>query len=375
MFSNSFSRTDRSILGQWWWTVDRWLFSALILLLCVGIFLSFAASPVVAQRLELDSFFFVRRHLALAIPVVTLMVLTSLIQPRFIRFLCWILFALCIIFLMLTPFIGIEIKGARRWVNIFGFSLQASEFIKPTFAVITAWLLSQKNFSGTLSGKMLSIILYFAVVFLILLQPDFGMVFVISSVWFLQFFVAGIPLFWVYLLGGTGVAGVIGAYFVFPHIASRIDRFLNPETGDQYQITKSLEAFKNGGWLGRGPGEGIVKRGLPDAHADFVFSVAGEEFGLILCLFILGLFIFIAGRGLYLARKEHNFFLTLAISGLIFQFTLQAIINISSSLHLIPTKGMTLPFLSYGGSSLIAIGLGMGMVLSFTRRRLDDKGI
>ena len=222
---------------------------------------------------------------------------------------------------------------------------------------------------------MLSIILYFAVVFLILLQPDFGMVFVISSVWFLQFFVAGIPLFWVYLLGGSGVVGIIGAYFVFPHIASRIDRFLNPETGDQYQITKSLEAFKNGGWLGRGPGEGIVKRGLPDAHADFVFSVAGEEFGLILCLFILGLFIFIAGRGLYLARKEHNFFLTLAISGLIFQFTLQAIINISSSLHLIPTKGMTLPFLSYGGSSLIAIGLGMGMVLSFTRRRLDDKGI
>lgn len=375
MFSGSFSRTDRSVLGQWWWTVDRWLFSALILLLCVGIFLSFAASPVVAQRLELDSFFFVRRHLALAIPVVALMVLTSLIQPRFIRFLCWVLFALCIIFLMLTPFIGIEIKGARRWVNVFGFSLQASEFIKPTFAVITAWLLSQKNLSGTLSGKMLSTILYFAVVFLILLQPDFGMVFVISSVWFLQFFVAGIPLFWVYLLGGTGVLGVIGAYFVFPHIASRIDRFLNPETGDQYQITKSLEAFKNGGWLGRGPGEGIVKRGLPDAHADFVFSVAGEEFGLILCLFILGLFIFIAGRGLYLARKEHNFFLTLAISGLIFQFTLQAIINIASSLHLIPTKGMTLPFLSYGGSSLIAIGLGMGMVLSFTRRRLDDKGV
>lgn len=375
MLGQSFARTDRSILGQWWWTIDRWLFFALILLMITGIFLSFAASPSVAQRIGVDSFFFVRRHIIFLIPAIVLMVSVSLLTPRKIRLLSWGLFIFFIFCLILTPFIGLETKGARRWINFMGFSLQASEFIKPTFAIIAAWLLSQPPTNQPLSARNIAVLLYLAVVGLILLQPDFGMVFVITSVWFFQFFLAGLPLFWVYLLGGLSVTGVTAAYFIFPHVASRIDRFMNPQTGDQYQITRSLQAFREGGIFGRGPGEGIIKRNLPDCHADFVFSVAAEEFGFFFCLFILALFLFITGRCLWHARKEKNFFLTLAISGITFQFALQAMINMGSSLHLIPTKGMTLPFLSYGGSSLLAIALGMGIILGFTKRRLDDKGL
>src|SRR3989344_54410 len=375
MIGQSFARTDRSILGQWWWTIDRWLFFALLLLMITGIFLSFAASPSVAQRIGVDSFFFVRRHIVFLVPAIVLMVSVSLLSPRQIRWLCWGLFIFFLFCLVMTPLIGLEAKGARRWINMMGFSLQASEFIKPTFAIIAAWLFSQLKTSHPLSSRNISILLYLTVAGLILLQPDFGMVFVITLVWFFQFYLAGLPLFWVYLLGGVGATGVTAAYFVFPHVASRIDRFLNPQSGDQYQITRSLAAFREGGIFGRGPGEGIIKLKLPDSHADFVFSVAGEEFGFFFCLFILGLFFFITGRCLWHARREKNFFLTLGISGITIQFALQAMINMGSSLHLIPTKGMTLPFLSYGGSSLLAIALGMGIVLGFTRRRLDDKGL
>ena len=375
MIGQSFSRTDKSVLGQWWWTIDRWLLFSIVLLMITGVFLSFAASPPVAERIGLDSFFFVRRHVFLLVPAFALMVSVSLLSPRFIRFLCWLLFALFLIFLILTPFMGLQAKGARRWLNLLGFSLQASEFIKPLFAVIAAWLFSQKKSYTAPSPLHFSIGLYLCVIGLLLLQPDFGMAFVISSVWFFQFYLAGLPLFWVYLFSGIGITGVTGAYFIFPHVASRIDRFLNPQVGDQYQITQSLEAFRQGGLFGRGPGEGLVKNHLPDSHADFVFSVAGEEFGLFFCLFILSLFLFITGRSLWRARKERDYFLTLAISGLTVQFALQALINMSSSLHLIPTKGMTLPFLSYGGSSLLATALGMGMALGFTRRRLDDKNL
>lgn len=375
MIGGSFSRTDRSQLSTWWWTIDRWLFFALSLLMLTGFFLSFSASPSVAHKLNLDSFFFVKRHIIFLIPAFGLLVGTSLISPQFIRFGCWLLFLGIIVALIMTPFLGLETKGAKRWLNIFGFSLQASEFIKPVFAVIAAWLFAQKQADTHPTPVDLSIGLYLFVVGLIILQPDFGMVFVISGVWFLQFFLAGLSLFWVYLMAGLGIIGVGVAYFALPHVASRIDRFLNPQSGDQYQITQSLESFRQGGLFGKGPGEGTIKRLLPDSHADFVFSVAGEEFGFLFCVFVLLLFSFIVVRIFWLARKENNFFLRLAISGITVQFALQALVNMGSSLHLIPTKGMTLPFLSYGGSSLLATALGMGMVLSFTRRRLDDKNL
>jgi len=191
-------------------------------------------------------------------------------------------------------------------------------------------------------------------------------------VWFTQFFLAGLPLIWVGVAGIGGVLGLTSAYLLLPHVASRIDRFVNPASGDSYQVDRSMDAFMNGGWWGRGPGEGTVKLTLPDAHADFVFAVAGEELGLVICLVIVALFAFVVLRGFTRLLQEANLYIVLAATGLLVQFGLQAIINMASALHLMPTKGMTLPFISYGGSSLLALGIGMGMALALTRRRFGD---
>src|SRR5437667_272701 len=191
-----------------------------------------------------------------------------------------------------------------------------------------------------------------------------------ASVWFAQFFMAGMRLYWVAAGALAGLGGLVGAYMYLPHVRVRVDHFLDPSTGDSYQVNRSIEAFANGGLWGRGPGEGTVKDVLPDAHADFVFAVAGEEFGLVVCVLIVGVFAFIVLRGFSRLLQEGNLFVLLSATGLLIQFGLQAVINMASSLHLIPTKGMTLPFLSYGGSSMLALALGMGMMLALTRRRL-----
>jgi len=204
-------------------------------------------------------------------------------------------------------------------------------------------------------------------------QPDIGMLLVVCAVFFAQFFVAGMNLFLVGAVGGLGIAGAIGAYLIFPHVQSRVHRFLDPTSGDSFQVSVALEAFANGGLLGRGPGEGRVKNVLPDAHADFVFAVAGEEFGMVLCLVILAVFAFIVVRGLMRLLGETDLFIMLAGTGLLTQFGLQAFVNMASTLHLIPTKGMTLPFVSYGGSSVLAIAMGMGMLLALTRRRTGSR--
>ena len=217
---------------------------------------------------------------------------------------------------------------------------------------------------------MISIALFVALVAMLFRQPDLGMAVVVAVVWFAQFFMAGLRLYWAAAGTLVGLAGFVGAYVWLPHVASRINRFLDPAAGDSYQVNRSIEAFANGGLWGRGPGEGTVKDVLPDAHADFVFAVAGEEFGLVVCVIIVGVFAFIVLRGFSRLLQEGNLFVLLSATGLLIQFGLQAVINMASSLHLIPTKGMTLPFLSYGGSSMLALALGMGMMLALTRRRL-----
>jgi cell division protein FtsW len=279
-------------------------------------------------------------------------------------------FAISLVLLALTFVIGVEIKGARRWINFPGLSLQPSEFVKPTFAVVAAWLFAEQKLRPRFPGNLICLALFFLVVAMLIKQPDIGMAAVVAAVWFAQFFMAGMRLYWV--AGGAlaGLGGVVGAYLYLPHVRVRVDHFLDPSTGDSYQVNRSIEAFVSGGLWGRGPGEGQVKDVLPDAHADFVFAVAGEEFGLIVCLVLVGLFAFIVLRGFSRLLQEGSLFVLLAATGLLIQFGLQAAINMASSLHLIPTKGMTLPFLSYGGSSLLALGLGMGMMLALTRRRL-----
>jgi cell division protein FtsW len=216
---------------------------------------------------------------------------------------------------------------------------------------------------------LLAQILFGIVLGLLLMQPDLGMSFVLSAIWGVQIFLAGLPILWVIVLGGLGIAALFGAYLFFPHVASRIDRFLDPASGDNYQVQKSLDAFANGGMFGTGPGHGQVKLNLPDAHADFIFAVAGEEFGLLAALLLVMIFCFIITRSLYRIVQSDDLFIVLAVGGLLTQFALQSLIHMGSSLQLLPAKGMTLPFISYGGSSLLALGFGMGALLSLTRKR------
>ena len=373
MSPTTFSRRNNSVLGSWWWTVDRWTLGAILVMIGLGVLLSFAASPPVAERLNLGTFFFVKRHIIMVIPAILAMIGISLLTPKQIRRLAVFVYLLGIILLILTLLGGAEIKGARRWLMVGGVSLQASEFIKPAFTVLVAWMLAEKYRDPQFPGVLMSILLLGLVISLLLLQPDLGMTLIILTTWISQLFIAGIPLLWMGLLGAAGVVGLGGAYFFLPHVTRRIDQFLDPNSGDPrhdlYQVHKSLEAFQNGGFFGKGPGEGIIKKNVPDAHADFVFAVAGEEFGLILCLILVCLFAFIAVRSLSRVMQDSSLFIIMATAGISIQFGLQAFVNMASALHLIPTKGMTMPFISYGGSSLLALGISMGILLALTRRR------
>lgn len=373
-----FARTDTSILGQWWWTVDRWTLGAILFLIGIGSLLVFASSPAVAETIGLDTYYFVKRHLIYLVPSFVILVGVSLASVSQIARLSFGIFGIGCIALMLVPLMGSEVKGAQRWLSLGGISLQPSEFVKPAFVVVSAWLFAEHQKNETFPGNQICMGLYALFVGLLFLQPDFGMVVLVSAVWFGQFFLAGLPLRWI--LGGltTGAFGLIGAYFFLPHVTSRINRFLSPEGADKfaegYQVSQSLEALVRGGILGQGPGEGLIKKNLPDAHSDFIFAVAAEEFGLLLCLLIMALFVSILFRGFTRVMKEPDLFIVLAVSGLLAQFGVQAMINISSTINLIPTKGMTLPLVSYGGSSILATCFSLGMVLSFTRRRVSGRG-
>ncbi|MBS29458.1 MAG: cell division protein FtsW [Alphaproteobacteria bacterium] len=365
-----FTRADTSILGQWWWTVDRWSLAAIAALMAFGALLAAASSPSVAARIGLDEFYFIKRHFMLLPVAIAMIIAVSAMTPIQVRRLAVIAFVGCLFLLLITLLFGVEIKGARRWLSIAGFSLQATEFVKPMFAVVAAWLFSEAAHDPRFPGRLICTGLFAVVVALVIAQPDLGQAVVLTSVWMAQFFLAGLPMWLVAGFVVLGVSVLIGSYFTLSHVASRIDRFIDPKSGDTYQIERSIEAFSSGGLFGRGPGEGQVKQVLPDAHADFVFAVAGEELGMFVALMIVALFAFIVLRGLTRAMSEQNLFVLLAVAGLLVQFGIQALINMGSSLQLIPTKGMTLPFISYGGSSLLGIAIGLGMTLALTRRRL-----
>ena len=370
-----FARIDQSPVARWWWTVDRWSLGALALLLAFGTLMSLAASPAVAERLGYTPLHFAERHMVVVPLALAIMLGVSLLGPRQVRRVALIGFAVALVGVVLTFVIGAEIKGARRWINLPGLSLQPSEFLKPCFTIVAAWLFAEQKQQPRFLGNAISIALFLAIVLMLLKQPDLGMAVVVAVVWFAQFFMAGLRLYWVAVGTLVGLGGGVGAYLWLPHVTSRINRFLDPAAGDSYQVNRSLEAFANGGLWGRGPGEGTVKDVLPDAHADFVFAVAGEEFGLVVCMVIVAVFAFIVLRGFSRLLQEGNLFVLLSATGLLIQFGLQAVINMASSLHLIPTKGMTLPFLSYGGSSMLALALGMGMMLALTRRRLGGSEV
>jgi len=368
--SPSFARTDTSTLGQWWWTVDRWTVFALVGLLGVGAVLTLAASPPAAARIGIDHFYFVR-HQMLYLPVAAAVMLgVSLLSPRGVRRLAAALFALALIATAITLLAAPDYQGATRWLSVAGFSVQPSEFLKPAFAVVTAWLLTAWRMQEGVPGNVLATVLAAIIAAMLAVQPDMGMLALMMATWGVQFFLAGLSLVWVLGLAGIAVVGAWLAYASLPHVAARVDAFLEPgSAGDGYQIGVALKAFQSGGLFGRGPGEGVVKADLPDAHADFIFAVAGEEFGLIVCAGIVLAYGLIVLRGFARMYDEPNLFVLLATTGLLTGFGLQALMNMASTLHLIPTKGTTLPLVSYGGSSLMAMAIAMGMVLALTRKR------
>ncbi|MDR3469930.1 MAG: putative lipid II flippase FtsW [Xanthobacteraceae bacterium] len=363
------SREQRTPFSQWWWTVDRLQLAALVTLMLAGIILSLAASPPVAARIGLDPFHFFNRHVLFLLPSFTVMVAVSFLSPRQIRRSALIVFALSVALIVATLVIGPEVKGARRWITILGVNIQASEAAKPAFVVLVSWLFSESARRPEMPATSMALVLLLSLVALLVAEPDFGQTMLILIVWGSLFFIAGMRIIWVFGLAGAASAGLFAAYLLVPHVAGRIKRFMDPASGDTFQVDMATESFSHGGWFGQGPGEGTVKRILPDSHTDFVYAVAAEEFGIILCLVLLALFAFIVLRTLSRAYASDDLFTRFAASGLAILFGVQAAINMAVNLHLMPAKGMTLPFISYGGSSMVSLAYGVGMMLALTRLR------
>ncbi len=366
------SRVDKSPVANWWWTVDRWFLAAFLSLMGLGIVLSFAASPAVAERIGLDSFHFATRQIIFTIPALVVMLVVSFLDARQIRRVSILMLIAMLLLMLAVLYVGVEVKGARRWLSLAGLSIQPSEFLKPAFVVICAWLFAEHARQPDIPGNLFAMILLGLVLALLIAQPDLGQTMLVAGTWGVMFFMAGMSWFWILALGGAAIGGAFAAYTIFPHVAGRIDRFLTGE-GDTFQVDMGRVAVVNGGWWGVGPGEGAVKRVIPDSHADFVFAVAGEEFGLVVCFLIMALFAFIVLRGLMSTLKERDDFTRYAVAGLVVVFGFQAVINMAVNLQLMPAKGMTLPFISYGGSSQIAIAISMGMVLALTRKRPETR--
>ena len=364
-----FSRTDTSPLGRWWWTVDRPTLVAVAVLVVCGIVLVAAAGPPVAQRIGLPPGYFVRHQVMMLVPALCIMLGVSLLRPRDIWRLASIVLALTLPAMLAVLFAGVEIKGAQRWLHVPGLGqVQPSEFMKPAFAVTAAWFMAKRKEKPEFRGDWIAGGLYGVIALLLLLQPDLGMTVVTTAIFGAELFMAGLSLALTGGLVAAAAAGMAGAYFIFPHVHSRVDRWLHDSAGDNYQVSKALDAFREGGFIGTGAGQGVVKLSLPDAHADFIFAVAGDEMGFVFAAFLIIVFAFIVLRGLNRIMDSDDMFIVLAAGGLLVMFGLQAFIHMGSSLHLLPAKGMTLPFVSYGGSSLLSISLAMGMILGLTRR-------
>ncbi len=369
--NQALSRGDGSAFGRWFWTIDKTLLLLILALIAAGITAVSAASPVAARRLSgsnlrYDDLYFLYRQLmwvALGLPV---MVATSMLNVRQLKRVAVAGTLLCMLALIAVPFIGGGSNGAARWIQLPGFQFQPSEFFKPCFIITTAWLLSLKLEDRSLPTMQISAAILAMAVICLIAQPDVGQSALISMVWLAQATLAGLSLTIIILLAVVGAIGLVAAYFTLDHFASRIDKFLTG-SGDTFQIDKALDCFRAGGLLGTGPGEGRMKFRLPEAQTDYIFSVIGEEFGLIACFMLAGLFIALVVRALLVAMEEDDPFIFLATSGLAVQFGLQAMINMLVNLNLLPSKGMTLPFISHGGSSFLAISMGAGMLLALTR--------
>ncbi len=369
------SRGKNNIFTNWWWTVDKILLGCIVTLIAIGIILSFSASPAVAEREGFGSYHFIKRHLLFAPTALGIVIFLSMQKLKTIRRFALIGYLVAMILVGMTFFLGEANRGASRWIPFFGFTLQPSEFVKPFFIIMAAWLFNGQKQQPDFPGNFLSIALFIITAGTIVVQPDWGMTGVISLVWGAQLVLSGVPFFWIFVLVIVAIIGGTIGYFTFPHFQMRILQFFATGKDIPYQIKRANEAFESSNFFGRGPGEGIARSHIPDAHTDFIYAVIAEEYGFFICLAVVLLYATIVIRALILSCRENNFFIVLSASGLALSFGVQAIINMASTLQLMPTKGMTLPFISYGGSSILASAIGMGMLLAITRKNshAEDK--
>jgi len=364
------SRLDDSPLARWWWSVDHALLAILAALITIGVILAFAAGPGAAARLDIeDSFHFPLRQMLFLAPATMVVLGVSMLTPLQARRLGSILFAAAFVLLFAAILFAPEINGARRWIPLGAFSFQPSELLKPGFVIVSAWMLAEGARNPRFPGAAIATALYVFCAGMLVIQPDYGQAALLTAVWMAMFFVSGGAIVWIAALAGFAVVGLAAGYFFSPHLAKRIDGFLNPAAGDNYQVDKALEAIANGGIGPRAPDAAAVKFSLPDAHTDFIFAVAAEELGLFVCLAILGLFAAFVVRSFMRAGHLRSIFAQCAVCGLAALIGLQSFINIGVNLRALPAKGMTLPFISYGGSSLIAAALTVGLILALTRRQ------
>ncbi|UUV05103.1 MULTISPECIES: putative lipid II flippase FtsW [Ruegeria] len=358
------------ILPKWWRTIDRWTMSCVLILFAIGLLLGLASSPPLAGRNGFDPFHYVERQAIFGGLALIAMLLTSMMSPTLVRRLAVLGFLGAFVALVFLPVFGTDFgKGAVRWYSLGFASLQPSEFLKPGFVVVAAWLLAASQEINGPPGRIWSFALCMAIVGMLVMQPDFGQACLILFGWGVMYFVAGAPMLLLVGMAGFVVLGGMFAYSNSEHFARRIDGFLNQEVDPTTQLGYATNAIREGGLFGVGVGEGQVKWSLPDAHTDFIIAVAAEEYGLILVLIIIALYSLIVVRSLLRLMRERDMFIRLAGTGLACMFGVQAMINMGVAVRLLPAKGMTLPFVSYGGSSLIAGGIAVGMLLAFTRNR------
>ncbi|MEM8799279.1 MAG: putative peptidoglycan glycosyltransferase FtsW [Pseudomonadota bacterium] len=375
-----FSRADNSIMARWWWTVDRWMLGTLLVLCVVGVLIVFAASPAVAEKIGAPTFHFFRKQVVFAFLGMATMFAFSFATPRTVWRFAIIAYPCVLVAIACCLVFAPVYNGSQRWLQFPGFTIQPSEFVKPCFAVVTAWLLASQQGGTVLHAgpkepqNRTGIALMTATALLIITcamlvkQPDFGQTALILGVWVLQLFLAGYPLYWFAVLSVLASAGAVAAFIHFDHVRGRILQFWDRENHESGQMDVATEGFRNGGLFGRGPNEGVAKLKLPEAQGDYIFAVLGEEFGAAACIILASVFAIILIRGFLRLLKETDLFVFLATAGLLASFGAQAVINMSVNLDMMPSKGMTLPFISYGGSSLLALSLSMGMVLALTRQ-------
>ena len=370
VFGSMPSRAAEPVLSRWWRTIDKWSMSAIVLLFGIGLLLGLAASVPLAQRNGLDSFYYVQRQAVFGLMAMGAMVAMSMAPPVLVRRVAVVGFAASFLALVALPFIGSDFgKGAVRWISLGFASFQPSEFLKPFYIVVIAWLMAAAQDLNGPPGKTLSLVLTLVIVGLLAAQPDFGQTALVLFGWGVVYFVAGAPMLLIIVVIGVVGAGGFLAYSSSEHFARRIDGFLTPDVDPRTQIGYATNAIQEGGFFGVGVGEGQVKWSLPDAHTDFIIAVAAEEYGLILVLAIIALYAVVVVRSLHRLTRERDPFMRLAGTGLACIFGVQAMVNMGVAVRLLPAKGMTLPFVSYGGSSVIAAGITAGALLAMTRAR------